>query len=321
MIDTIKLKIITNNETETLFIDSNNENDKIMKLIFDIPFIKFNPFKFRYKCLAMYNGKCIRNNTPKEIFGEVVSIINTFLLGTLISKEGKCIGSKQLCKLNGHGNFYKKNIIKFLGFPFNNIILEDSFCARCENSYYPFIDNKQCAYLNFPYNFLHISDDDSDYEDDNKEESVELKESEDSEEDEQRLPWLFSPLLLSDSRAEEAESAKVAAAELAKATKEAEQITNKKITDIIDDNLDSSVNILVCYCENADCNGSGMSNCPVRSGGQHLKKVCKDCAPFYLANQKRPTYWTPFIKIMDENLPYKEKIHDLLHDTLFHLEI
>ena len=133
------------------------------------------------------------------------------------------------------------------------------------------------------------------------------------------MPWLFSSLLLRDSRAEEAEAAKVTAAELAKATKEAEQITN--ITDLINDNLDSSVNILVCYCENADCNGSGMSNCPVRSSGQHLKKVCEDCAPFYLANQKRPTYWTPFIKVMDENLPYKEKIHDLLHDTLFHLEM
>ena len=64
-----------------------------------------------------------------------------------------------------------------------------------------------------------------------------------------------------------------------------------------------------------------MSNCPVRSGGQHLKKVCEDCAPFYLANSKwGPSYWTPFVKIMDENLPHKEKIHDLLHDTLLELE-
>ena len=315
MIDTIKIKVVTNNRTETLFINNENENDKIMKLIFNIPLIKFNSFKFRYKCMAMYNGKCIRNNTPKEIFGEIVSNVNTFLLGTLKSKDGKRIGSKQLCKLNGHNNIYKKNIIKFLGFPFNNIILEDGFCTRCENSCYQFIDSKQCAYINFPYNFLYISENDTDYEDDDKEAT------EESEEDERRLPWLFSPLLLRDSRAEATKLEKMAATEVAKATKEAEKISNKKIIDIIDDNLDSSINILVCYCENIECNGSGMSNCPVRSGGQHLKKVCEDCAPFYLANSKLgPSYRIPFVKIMDENLPYKEKIHDLLHDTLLELE-
>ena len=201
--------------------------------------------------------------------------------------------------------------IKFLGFPFNNIILEDSFCVCCENSCYPFIDSKQCAYVKFPYNFLHVSDDDSDYDDNDKEESVESEESEDSEEDEKRLPWLFSPLLLLPDKEEK--------------TVDNQQKTNaiddKKITDILNDNLDSSVNILVCYCEDNDCIWGGISNCPVRSGGQHLKKVCEDCAPFYLANQKSPIYWSPFIKIMDENLPYKEKIHNLLRNTLINLEI
>lgn len=303
MIESIKLKIITNNRIETLFIDNKNENDKIMKLIFDIPLIKFNSFKFRYKCLAMYNGKCIRNNTPKEIFGKIISAINTFLLGTLISKDSKRVGSKQLCKLNGHSNIYKKNIIKFLGFPFNSIILEDRFCTFCENSCYPYIDAKQCAYINFPYNFLYLSDIETNYEEDTIDEET--------EKDEPHLPWLFSPSLLLPKKDEK----------MADDRQKTNMLNDEEKTNILNFNLDSSVNILVCYCEENDCNGGGISNCPIRSGGQHLKKVCKDCAPFYLANQKSPPYWSPIIKIMDENLPNKKKLHDILQDTLIHLEI